>query len=174
MQLPPHKVLVSKEQIDKRIPELARQITDDVRDKNPLIAVVLKGAFMFAADLIRQFDFPFELDFIATSSYGDSTKSTGIVQLLKDLGEPIKDRTVLLIEDIVDTGLTLHYLYEVLRLREPAQIDIVTFLSKNARRNYQIPVKYIGFEIENRFVVGYGLDYQQNWRGLPYVIAIEE
>ena len=169
-----HKIIIAADRIQKRIGELANEISDDMKDENPLIIVVLKGAFMFASDLIRHFDFPFEMDFMAISSYGTETKSSGVVKVLKDLDEPIKDRTVLLIEDIVDTGLTLHYLLELMRIREPRRIEVATLLSKPARREFKVPVKYIGFEIENRFVVGYGLDYKQQYRGLPYVIAITE
>ncbi len=173
MELPPHKVIITQEQIEKRIPQLAREIGAEIGDENPLVVVVLKGAFMFAADLVRHFDFPHQIDFISISSYGSATKTTGVVKLLKDLDEPIKGRTVLLIEDIVDTGLTLHYLYEMLKIREPKRIEVAAFLSKQARREYNVPVKFIGFEVPNLFVVGYGLDYQQKYRNLPFVIGIE-
>lgn len=174
MNLPPHKVIISKEQIIERIPQIAREISEDMGDLNPLVVIILKGAFMFASDLLRHFDFPHEIDFISTSSYGAATKTSGVVKLLKDLDEPIKGRTVLIIEDIVDTGLTLHYLNKLLAIREPARVEIASFLSKPARREYRIPVKFIGFEIPDTFVVGYGLDYEQQFRGLPYVIGIEE
>ena len=172
--LPVHKVIISAEDIRERIEQLSSEIRRDLGDTNPLVVVVLKGAFVFASDLIRQFDFPYEVDFIATSSYGSDTDSSGVVKLLKDLDEPIKDRTILLIEDIVDTGLTLHYLREMLKIREPAKISVATFLSKPARRKFHIPVEYVGFEIDDHFVVGYGLDYQQQYRGLPYIIALTE
>ncbi len=174
MDLSVNGATITEKQIRERIPQLARAIAEDMRNLNPLIVVVLKGAFVFASDLVRHFNFPFEVDFIATSSYGAATESSGVVKLLKDLDEPIKGRTVLLVEDIVDTGLTLHYIHELMRIREPAGIEIATFLSKPARRKFHIPIKYIGFEIENKFVVGYGLDYKQQFRGLPYVVAIEE
>lgn len=174
MDLPRHKIIITQEQIQQRIPELARQIREDIGNENPLVVVVLKGAFIFAADLIRHFDFPHEVDFISISSYGSATESTGVVKLLKDLDEPIKGRTVLLVEDIVDTGLTLHYLYEMFKIREPKRIEVAAFLSKKARREYAVPVKYVGFEVPNVFVVGYGLDYKQQFRNLPFVIGIEE
>ena len=174
MGLLQHEIIITTEQVQTRIPELAREIAKDLADKDPLIIVVLKGAFMFASDLIRHFDFPFEIDFIAISSYGIETESSGVVKLLKDLDQPIKDRTILLVEDIVDTGLTLHYLCRMLDIREPASIEVAAFLSKEARRKFDVPVKYVGFRIPNRFVVGYGLDYKQQYRGLPYVIAINE
>jgi hypoxanthine phosphoribosyltransferase len=174
MSLPKHSVIISKEAIDRRIKELAAEIAVDMHDKNPLIVVVLKGAFVFASDLIKHFDFPFEVDFISISSYGDSTKSSGVVKLLKDLDEPIKDRTLLLLEDIIDTGLTLNYLYSLMQIRSPKRIEVAAFLNKIESRNFDVPIKYTGFEIENKFVVGYGLDFKQQYRGLPYVIAIEE
>ena len=174
MELPKHRVIITEEQIRARIPELARQIEQDMGAENPLVVVVLKGAFIFAADLIRNFNFPHQVDFISISSYGSATESTGVVKLLKDLDEPIKGRTVLLVEDIVDTGLTLHYLYEMLKIREPKRIEVAAFLSKKARREYNVPVKFVGFEVPNVFVVGYGLDYKQMYRNLPFVIGIEE
>jgi len=174
MILPEHKLVLSEEQIRHRIPRLAKEIAADLGDSNPLIVVILKGAFIFASDLVRNFDFPYQIDFISTSSYGTDTKSSGIVKILKDLDEPIKNRTLLFVEDIVDTGLTLHYLIEMLKIREPKRIEIATFLSKPSRREFHPEVKYVGFEIDDRFVVGYGLDYQQQYRGLPYVIAIDE
>jgi len=174
MNLPPHKVIISKEQIIERIPQIAREISEDMGDLNPLVVIILKGAFMFASDLLRHFDFPHEIDFIYTSSYGAATKTSGVVKLMKDLDEPIKGRTVLIIEDIVDTGLTLHYLNQLLAIREPARVEVAAFLSKPAHREYRIPIKFIGFEIPDTFVVGYGLDYKQQFRGLPYVIGIEE
>ncbi len=168
------KIIITEQEISNRIKEMAAKIAEDLRNENPLIIVVLKGAFMFASDLVRHFDFPYEIDFIATSSYGDATKSSGVVKVIKDLDEPIKNRTILLLEDIVDTGLTVHYLHELLRIREPKRIEIAAFLSKPERREYDLPIKYIGFEIENHFVVGYGLDYRQNYRGLPYIAVIDE
>ncbi len=127
---------------------------------------------MFAADLFKKFDFPFELDFIAISSYGDETETSGAVKLQKDLDKPIEGRTVLIIEDIVDTGLTIHYLRQMLEIRKPKAIKVAAFLSKNARREFETDIDYIGFEVPNKFVVGYGLDFRQNWRGLPYIINI--
>ena len=169
--MPEHDILITQVQIEQRVAELAKEIANDLGDSNPLIIVVLKGAFVFASDLVRLFDFPFEMDFIAISSYGDATKSSGVVKLLKDLDKPIEGRTVLLVEDIVDTGLTLHYLLDMLQLRNPKYIEVSTFLSKPSRREYPVELRYVGFEVPDRFVVGYGLDYQQQYRGLPYVIA---
>jgi len=174
VELPEFNILVTEEQIKARIPKLAEEITSDMGDKNPLIVVVLKGAFMFAADLVKCFEFPFEMDFISISSYGDAATTSGVVKLLKDLDKPIKGRTVLLLEDIVDTGLTLHYLLRMFEIREPERIEVAAFLSKDARREYDIDVKYVGFDIPDDFVVGYGLDYKQQYRGLPYVITINE
>ncbi|RKZ27492.1 hypoxanthine phosphoribosyltransferase [bacterium] len=174
MELPPYKILISQEQISERISRLADDISKELKNDNPLVVVVLKGAFIFAADLIRHFDFPHQIDFISISSYGYETKTTGVVKILKDLDEPIKGRTVLIIEDIIDTGLTLDYIYKLFQIREPKKIEIAVFLSKMARREYKIPVKFIGFEVPNKFVVGYGLDYKQKYRSLPYIIGIEE
>ncbi|RKZ33985.1 hypoxanthine phosphoribosyltransferase [bacterium] len=172
--MPPHQIIISEEQIGKRIPQLAGEVEKELGDENPLVVVVLKGAFVFASDLVRNFEFPHQIDFIATSSYGDATSTSGVVKLLKDLDEPIKGRTILLVEDIVDTGLTLHYLQQLLQIRQPKKIEVMTFLSKMARREFHTPLKFVGFEIPDKFVVGYGLDYKEQYRGLPYVIAIEE
>ena len=174
MELPHHKILISKEKIIQRVAQLAKDISDEMKDENPLVVVVLKGAFIFASDLVRRFDFPHQIDFISISSYGNATKTTGVVKILKDLDEPIKGRTVLLVEDIVDTGLTLNYLYQLFNIRKPKKIEVAVFLSKMARREYQIPIKFIGFEVPDNFVVGYGLDYKQQYRSLPYIIGIDE
>ncbi|MCD6595409.1 hypoxanthine phosphoribosyltransferase [bacterium] len=174
MELPHHKILISKEKIIQRVAQLAKDISDEMKDENPLVVVVLKGAFIFASDLVRRFDFPHQIDFISISSYGNATKTTGVAKILKDLDEPIKGRTVLLVEDIVDTGLTLNYLYQLFNIRKPKKIEVAVFLSKMARREYQIPIKFIGFEVPDNFVVGYGLDYKQQYRSLPYIIGIDE
>lgn len=174
MEQPDLKVLFSAERIQDRIVELAKEIKSVLGDKFPVVVVVLKGAFMFASDLIRHFDFPYEVDFISTSSYCDATRSSGVVKLLKDLDRPIEGRNVLLVEDIVDTGLTMRYLVELLRIRNPEQIFVVSLLSKPSRRTHNIDIDFVGFEIPDKFVVGYGLDYQQRFRGLPYIAVVEE
>lgn len=167
------KILLTTEKIQERVKELASEIKTVLSDKFPIIVVVLKGAFMFASDLIRHFDFPYEVDFISTSSYGDATENSGVVKLLKDLDRPIGGRYILLVEDIVDTGLTMHYLVELLRIRNPEKIFVVTLLSKPSRRAHNISVDFVGFEIPDEFVVGYGLDYAQKFRGLPYIVTVE-
>lgn len=163
------EVLISDREIQKRVRELGEQITRDYRSKNPYLVVILNGAFMFIADLVRAIDLHVDIGFIAVSSYGDSTHSTGTVRIVKDLQKDIYNRDVLLVEDIVDTGLTISYLREMLHSRKPATIATVSLLSKPAARKVQVPLEYCGFEIPNKFVVGYGLDYQQRYRNLPCI-----
>ena len=163
------EVLISDRAIQKRVHELGAQITRDYADKNPYLVVVLNGAFLFVADLVRAIDLPLEVGFMAVSSYGDSTHSTGSVRIVKDLQKDIYNRDVLLVEDIVDTGLTISYLREMLMGRKPASIATVSLLSKPEARKVQVPVEYCGFEIPNKFVIGYGLDYQQKYRNLPCI-----
>ncbi len=166
------EILVSEEQLAERIRELGAEVTRDYQDKDLLLLGILKGAVLFLSDLIRHIEIPAEVDFMAVASYGSATKSSGVVQILKDLEEPIEGRDVLIIEDIVDTGLTLRYLLENLGGRGPRSIEVCSLLSKPAARTVDVPVRYVGFEIPNAFVVGYGLDYQQRYRGLPYVATL--
>ncbi|UWG98278.1 hypoxanthine phosphoribosyltransferase [Dehalobacter sp. DCM] len=163
------KVLVNEEQIKKRVAELGEQITHDYADKNLLIIGIFKGAVPFLADLIRQIRIPIRYDFMAVSSYGSSTNSSGAVRILKDLDRSIEDCHVLIVEDIVDTGLTLQYLKENLLGRQPLSLKIVTFLDKPERRKVDIHPDYNGFVIPNEFAVGYGLDYNELYRNLPYI-----
>jgi len=163
------QVLISEEQIKERTRQLARQIDDDYRGKDLLMICVLKGGVMFLADLMRLLSIPHAIDFMATSSYGSTTESSGVVRILKDLDGPIEGRHVLLVEDIIDTGLTLHYLLRMLQQRKPASIRVCTLLNKQSRRKIDVPIDYIGFDIPNAFVVGYGLDYAQLYRNLPFV-----
>ncbi|MFH1084196.1 MAG: hypoxanthine phosphoribosyltransferase [Chloroflexota bacterium] len=163
------RVLIAKEQLQQRVRELAAQISADYAGLNPLLVCVLKGGYMFLADLTRALTIPHAIDFMATSSYGKATESTGVVRILKDLDENIAGRHMLIIEDIIDTGYTLAYLLENLRVRQPATIRICTILSKPARRAVDLKVDYVGFEIPNEFVVGYGLDYAEHYRGLEFV-----
>jgi hypoxanthine phosphoribosyltransferase len=166
--------LITAEQIDARIREMAAQIDADYPPDGPLhLVAVLKGAFVFLSDLSRRIKRPVTLDFIAVSSYGAETKSSGEVRLLKDLDTPLHGRDVIIVEDIVDTGLTLSYLQEVLRTREPKTLRTACLLSKPSRRKVDVRVEYIGFEIEDKFVVGYGLDHAGQFRHLPY-IALRE
>lgn len=165
------QVLFSAEQIHKRVEELGAQITQDYKGKEPLIVVVLKGSTIFAADLIRAIGLPIRLDFISTSSYGNSTESSGVVKILKDVEESLEGKDVIIIEDIVDTGLTLTYLVRTLQLRNPASLKVCSLLDKPSRRKPESTVKvdYLGYSIDDHFVVGYGLDYASRHRNLPYV-----
>jgi hypoxanthine phosphoribosyltransferase len=167
------QTFIAAEQIRERVATLAQEIRRDHPDGVHLVCV-LKGAFMFLADLARALEGEATLDFMALSSYGGSTKSSGQVQVLKDLGAPIDRRDVVIVEDIVDTGLTLTYLQEILRARAPRSLKTACLLSKPSRRRIDVPVEYIGFTIEDRFVVGYGLDYDERYRNLPYIGVIDE
>ena len=165
--------LISAADIQKRVQELADDIRRDHPDGVHLVCV-LKGAFMFLSDLARALDGSTTLDFIAVSSYGPSTKTSGQVQLLKDLDSTLENRDVVIVEDIVDTGLTLTYLQEILRARSPRHLRTVCLLSKPSRRQVQVPVEYVGFTIEDRFVVGYGLDHAEQYRNLPYIGVVAD
>ena len=162
-------VLFSEEQIRDRIRELGDQIARDYAGKDVVLIGVLKGVALFFGDMMRAIDLPLEIDFMAVSSYGASTRSSGVVRILKDLDETITGRHVLIVEDIIDTGLTLSYLIRTLMERRPASLEICTLLHKPARRLVEVPVKYVGFTIPDQFVVGYGLDYDQKFRNLPFV-----
>jgi len=164
--------LIAAREIQDRIRALAVDVGRDHPDGVHLVCV-LKGAFMFLADLMRALEGDATLDFIAVSSYGVSTKSSGQVQLLKDLGESIEGRDVVIVEDIVDTGLTLNYLQDILRARAPRQVRTACLLSKPSRRKIDVKVEYIGFEIPDKFVVGYGLDYGEKYRNLPYIAVLD-
>ena len=161
--------------IQARIGELAREIEADYpRDEEIHMVCVLKGGFVFMADLVRYMSMRVTLDFIATSSYGAGTKSSGEVRFQKDLETSIEGRHVIIVEDIVDTGLTLNYLQEILRKRAPSTLRTACLLSKPSRRQVEVPVEYIGFTIEDKFVVGYGLDYAEKYRNLPYIAMLQE
>ncbi len=159
------EVLIPHERIQQRVAELGRQITQDYAGRSLVMVGVLKGSFMFLADLIRHIDLPLRIEFIGTKSY-EGTTSTGQVQLTKDLDRPIQDEDVLLVEDIIDTGLTLNYLKHVLEQRVPRSLKTVAFLDKPSRRRIDVQGDYVGFTIEDRFVIGYGLDYDQRYRNL--------
>jgi len=162
-------VMISEEEIQRRVSELGRQISVDYAANAPLFVGVLKGAVMFMVDLSRNVGLPIELDFMAVSSYGQSTESTGVVRILKDLDDSIEGRDVLIVEDIVDTGLTLRYLLENLLNRGPRSVRICALLRKDKAKGFAPPIDYVGFEIPDRFVVGYGLDYAEQYRNLPYI-----
>ena len=162
-------ILISEDAIRQRVADLGAQISHDYQGLNPLLICVLKGGYVFLADLTRALTIRHGVDFMAISSYGDATKSTGVVRILKDLDRDITGRHILIVEDIIDTGHTLAYLTENLRLRAPASVRICTLLSKPSRRKVDLKIDYIGFEIPNEFVVGYGLDYAEHYRGLPFI-----
>ncbi len=161
--------LISEEEIKKRVKELADQISKDYAGKRPLLVGILKGAFIFLADLIRELSVDAEVDFLAVSSYGKATETSGEVKILKDLSESIEGKDVIIVEDIVDTGLTLRYLYDLLKTRKPASLKICVFLDKKERRQVEVPVDYVGFEVPDLFLVGYGLDFAEKYRQLKYI-----
>lgn len=163
------EILIGTERLHERIGELGVRITADYEGKDLLLVGVLKGAVFFMADLMRELALPCEIDFMAISSYGAGTDSSGVVRILKDLDLNIADRDVLVVEDIIDSGLTLSYLMRTLRARHPASLEVCTLLTKPARREIDVPVRYVGFEIPNRFVIGYGLDFAERYRNLPYI-----
>jgi hypoxanthine phosphoribosyltransferase len=163
------KPLITAEDIDSKLSEMGKQITDDYSGQDLLLVGVLRGAFMVMADLARHIDLPVEFDFMAVSSYGASTQTSGVVRILKDLDEEIEGRHVLIVEDIIDSGLTLNYLMKSLNVRKPASLEIAALLLKEGIQRVPIDVKYIGFPIGPEFVVGYGLDYAGKYRNLPYV-----
>ncbi len=168
------KVLLTKAEIEAKVKELAQMLSRDYSGKNPLFVCVLKGAAVFLCDLIRHMDINLEVDFMAVSSYGNSTTSSGVVRILKDLEYSIEDRHVIIVEDIIDTGLTLDYLRENLLSRRPASLKIVALLDKPERRTVEIEADYRGFSIPDEFVVGYGLDFKENFRNLPDVCVLLE
>lgn len=165
-------VLLDADTIQKRVTELGRQITADFAGRTPHLIAVLKGATIFHADLVRAIGMGISFDFMAVGSYGSGVKSSGEVRILKDLDESPEGKDVLLVEDILDTGLTLHYLLENLQSRDPRSIRVVTLLSKPARRQINVHADFIGFEIPDKFVVGYGLDFDQRYRNLPYICEL--
>jgi hypoxanthine phosphoribosyltransferase len=168
------EVLITSEQIQEKIAHLAKQITDDYRDRDLLLVGVLKGAFVFMSDLARHIELPLEFDFMAVSSYGSSTKSSGVVRILKDLDYEITGRHVLLVEDIIDSGLTISYLLRYLEARGPASLDICSLFWKKGEQAVPLDVKYPGFAIPPVFVVGYGLDYAEKYRNLPYIGVLKQ
>jgi hypoxanthine phosphoribosyltransferase len=168
------EVLIDRETLAARVAELGAEISADYEGRDLLLIGVLKGAVFFMADLMRHLTVPCEVDFMAISSYGDATDSSGIVRILKDLDINIEGRHVLVVEDIIDSGLTLSYLIRNLESREPATLEVCALLTKPSRREIDVPVRYVGFEIPNKFVVGYGLDFAERYRNLPYVGVLDE
>jgi len=168
------EILVQRDDLQHRVRELAEQVSRDYQGRQLFLVGVLKGAVFFLSDLMRHIDVPCEVDFMAVSSYGSSTDSSGVVRILKDLDAPIEGRDVLIVEDIVDSGLTLSYLLRTLKAREPASLEVCALLTKPERRKVDLPIKYVGFEIPNRFAIGYGLDHAERFRNLPFVAVLQE
>ncbi len=168
------EVLVPQERLAERVRELAAEISRDYAGRDLLLVGVLKGAVFFLSDLMRHLNVPVEVDFMAVASYGSATKSSGVVRILKDLDAVIEDRDVLIVEDIVDSGLTLQYLLRNLAGRNPRSLEVCALLIKPDRQKVDLHTKYVGFEIPNRFAIGYGLDYAERYRNLPFVAALKE
>ena len=166
------EILVQADDLQHRVRELGAQISTDYADRDLLLIGVLKGAVFFLADLMRRLDIPCEVDFMAVASYGSSTDSSGVVRILKDLDAPLEGRDVLIVEDIVDSGLTLQYLLRNLGAREPNSLEVCALLTKPERRLAEVPARYVGFEIPDKFAIGYGLDHAERFRNLPYVAAL--
>jgi hypoxanthine phosphoribosyltransferase len=166
------EILIGAQELQTRITELGVEISRDYAGRDLLLVGVLKGAVFFMADLMRELTVPCEIDFMAISSYGAGTDSSGVVRILKDLDINISGRDVLVVEDIIDSGLTLSYLVRSLKARKPATVEICALLTKPERREVEVPVAYVGFEIPNRFVIGYGLDFDERYRNLPYVAVL--
>jgi len=167
------EILVESDALSERVRELGREISDDYAGRSLLLVGVLKGAVFFLSDLMRHIDIPCEVDFMAVASYGSATDSSGVVRILKDLDAAIGDRDVLIVEDIVDSGLTLQYLLRNLGARNPRSLEVCALLTKPERRKVDLPTRYVGFEIPNRFVIGYGLDHAERFRNLPYVAVLD-
>ncbi len=168
------ETLVSHEDLTRRIAELGEEISADYEGRDLLMIGVLKGAVLFIADLMRHLTVPCEIDFMAISSYGSQIDSSGVVRILKDLDAPIDGRDVVIVEDIIDSGLTLQYLLRSLRARNPRSLEVCALLTKPERRRVDLPIRYVGFEIPNRFAIGYGLDHAQKYRNLDHVAALAE
>ncbi len=166
------EILVPADDLQDRVRALAEAISRDYAGRDLLLIGVLKGAFLFLADLMRHLTLPCEVDFMAVASYGSSTESSGVVRIIKDLDAPLEGRDVLIVEDIVDSGLTLQYLLRTLQARNPASLEVCALLTKPERRKVEMPARYIGFEIPDRFAVGYGLDHAERFRNLPYIAAL--
>jgi hypoxanthine phosphoribosyltransferase len=168
------EILVQQDDLAHRVRELGQEISRDYAGRDLFLVGVLKGAVFFLSDLMRHLQVPCEVDFMAVASYGSSTDTSGVVRILKDLDAPIQGREVLIVEDIVDSGLTLSYLLRTLRARNPASLEVCALLTKPERRKVELPIRYVGFEIPNRFAIGYGLDHAERYRNLPYVAVLNE
>jgi hypoxanthine phosphoribosyltransferase len=166
------QILVSRQQIDSAVTRLAREISGDYRGKKPILLGVLKGGFIFLADLIRRLDFPLEIDFVTLSSYGNGTQSCGSISMDRCYNAALKNRHVIVVDDIADTGLTLHFLLDHIKEEKPASLKLCSLLDKPSRRKLDVKVDYLGFTIDDKFVVGYGLDYKQKYRNLPEIYCL--
>ena len=167
------RVLLSEDEIREKVRELGGKITADYKNSNLMLVTVLKGAVVFLADLMRQIDVPAEIDFMVVSSYGSGVKSSGVVKIVKDLDVPLAGKDILIVEDILDSGLTLSYIKELLESRGPRSIRIATLLDKPSRRKVDLQADYIGFSVPDEFVIGYGLDYDEKYRNLPYICILK-
>jgi hypoxanthine phosphoribosyltransferase len=168
------EILVQPDDLRRKVADLGKAISADYADRDLLLVGVLKGAVFFLSDLMREISVPCELDFMAVASYGSATDSSGVVRILKDLDDSIEGRNVLIVEDIVDSGLTLQYLLRNLRARGPASVEVCALLTKPERRKIDLQARYVGFEIPNKFAIGYGLDHAERYRNLPYVAALQQ
>ena len=167
-------IMLSAEQIGQRVRELGAAITRDYEGRSPLLVSVLTGSFVFAADLARAIDLPVRIDFLGVRSYGEGTETSGVVQITHDLSQPIEARDVILVEDIIDTGLTIAHLVDLFRTRNPATVRVCSLLHKPARSRVKVSIDYLGFTVEDAFLVGYGLDFAGRYRNLPYIGVLEQ
>jgi len=168
------QILLTESDLKKKISQMGKQISKDYQGKDLVLIGVLKGSVMFMADLMKEIEIPCTMDFMAVSSYGSSTKSSGVVRILKDLDFQIEGKDVLIVEDIIDTGITLKYLVEYLKARKPSSLEVCSLLNKQERREAELSAKYIGFEVPDFFLVGYGLDYAEKYRNLPFIGILKE
>lgn len=173
MEAPIGDILITEEKIKERVAQLGKEISRDYEGKTPVLVNILKGGIIFLSDLVRELEVLHEIDFMSVSSYDSQTESTGVVRILADLSINIEGRDVIIVEDIVDSGLTLDYIRQILEARHPKSLKICTLLDKRARREVEVPLDYVGFEIPDAFVIGYGLDYVQKYRNLPYVAVLK-
>ena len=169
-----NEILITREELQQKVRELAAQITEDFKGEEVLLVGILRGSVPFMADIMREIDLDLTIDFMSVSSYGGSTKTSGVVRIIKDLETPIEGKNVIIIEDIIDTGLTLHYLKGYLEGRHPKALKICAILDKPSRRKIDIKGDYVGFEVDDKFIVGYGLDFNQRYRNLPYISWLRE
>lgn len=168
------EIIIKEEEVLAKIKELSKKISDDYRDRNLLVVGILKGSVIFASDLIKNIEIPCEIDFMAVSSYGNSSETSGVVRILKDLDHSIEGKDIIVVEDIIDSGVTLDYLIKYLNARNVNSVKIAALLSKPSRRKVDIDVEYLGFEVPDEFIVGYGLDFAEKYRNLPYVAVLKE